>query len=66
MMLLLVAGLQHPDMEEFVCELGSVVVGVPNCEQHSGGGAQWRGAVIGHHHLETQQEEEEDEKRKGK
>lgn len=60
--LLVVAALQHPHMEEFVSELGPVVVGVQNREQHSGGGAQWRGAIIGNNHLETEEEEEKKKK----
>lgn len=47
-----VALLQQLDVEEFVGELGPVVVGVQHPDHDGGGGTQRRGAVIGNDDLE--------------
>lgn len=48
-----VALLQQLDVEEFVGELGPVVVGVQHSDHNGGGGTQRWGAVIGNNDLET-------------
>lgn len=49
-----VALLQQLDVEEFVGELGPVVVGVQHSDHDGGGGTQRWGAVIGNDDLEIQ------------